>query len=266
MLVHDENCRCSPCLLHPHHLITTHPSSTLSQPSSSCSQALLPTPFPYITNTVDPPHPQHSPAALLRLGSRHSSHRTPLDHLALVVRGTNLPRPHRSVMIGKIVLGRLSHPGHCTDSRKKIIHSLPVKKTFTCPGASTLGIGFSTAAHREVADPLVGNMGRKMQSLYPPTVASCPGLGMTCWALPAMSLYTHRKAQFWQLLPRNTPKSPGLEVSRDCRPTGLFTYFNSCCLRIWLSICLKLGTDSGSKLFGTLTGLKTPSTTGTCQE
>lgn len=119
MPVLDENCRCSPCLHHPRHLITTHPSSTLFQPSSSYSQALLPTPFPYITNTVDPPHPQHSPAALLRLGSRHSSHRTPLDHLALVARGTNLPRPHRSVMIGKIVLGRLSHPGHCTDSRKK---------------------------------------------------------------------------------------------------------------------------------------------------
>ena len=121
-----------------------------------------------ITNTVDPPHPQHFSADLLGLGSRHSSHRTPLDHLVLVARGTNFPGPHRSVMIGKIILGRLSHPGHCADSRKKITHSLPVKKTFTCPGASTLGTGFSTAVHLGAADALVGNIGRKMQSLHLP--------------------------------------------------------------------------------------------------
>lgn len=91
-------------------------------------------------------------------------------------------------MVGKIVLGRLSHPGHCADSRKKTTRSLPVKKTFTCPGASTLGTGFSTAAHLGAADALVGNIGRKMQSLHPPIVALSPDLAMACWDLPAMSL------------------------------------------------------------------------------
>lgn len=69
-----------------------------------------------------------------------------------------------------------------------------MKKTFTYPGTSALGIGFSTAALLDAADTLVGNIGRKMQSLHPPVVASSPDLAMAFWDLPAMSLYTQRKA------------------------------------------------------------------------
>ena len=62
----------------------------------------------------------------------------------------------------------------------------------------------------------------------------------------------------------NTSRSPSLEVSRiyKCYPTRLhiFAYFKSCCLRVWLSVSLKLGADEIPPL-ETPTGLGIPSTT-----
>ena len=49
----------------------------------------------------------------------------PLDHLALVARE---PGPLGTIKSGKIVLSRLSHPGHCTDSRLKHTPSLLMKR------------------------------------------------------------------------------------------------------------------------------------------
>lgn len=52
----------------------------------------------------------------------------PLDHLALAARGACIPEPPGAITIGKTVLGRLPHIGHCTNSRLKHNSSLLVKK------------------------------------------------------------------------------------------------------------------------------------------
>lgn len=51
-----------------------------------------------------------------------------LDHLALVARVACVPGPHRTVVLEKIVLGRLPYPWHGVDSRLKHFPSLPVRK------------------------------------------------------------------------------------------------------------------------------------------
>lgn len=51
----------------------------------------------------------------------------PPDHLALVGKGICILGPHGTITIGKIVLDRMPHPGHCTGGRLKHTSSL-VKK------------------------------------------------------------------------------------------------------------------------------------------
>ena len=53
-----------------------------------------------------------------------ATQRTPLDHLALAVRGACVPGSHGTVTIGETVLGRLPLSGHHTDSWLKHIPSL----------------------------------------------------------------------------------------------------------------------------------------------
>lgn len=54
----------------------------------------------------------------------------PLDCLMLVAKEAGIPELHGNVTVGKTVLGRPPHPGHCTDSRLKHDSSLPGKKAY----------------------------------------------------------------------------------------------------------------------------------------
>jgi len=54
----------------------------------------------------------------------------PLDHLALVERGTCIPVSHRTVTIGKTIPGRLPASEHCKDSRHTPV--FPRKSLFAC--------------------------------------------------------------------------------------------------------------------------------------
>jgi len=48
---------------------------------------------------------------------------TPLECLALVVRGANVLEVYGTETIREAVLGRLTSPGHCTDIRIKLPHA-----------------------------------------------------------------------------------------------------------------------------------------------
>lgn len=99
----------------------------------------------------------------------------------------------------------------CTESRMKHNSSLPVKKRFSCPGASTWETGFSPSSR--TTDILVGNLGGKTPSLHSPL------------ALPQLAYTDIYKSIFCNCYPGDycpppRPRSPGLEVSRvyHCRP------------------------------------------------
>lgn len=85
----------------------------------------------------------------------------PLDYLSLVARRTVFL--YRTIIIAKIVLGRLLYTVHYTDSRLKHIPSLSVKKGLsTCPGTPTQRTGFRFATHIEATEAPSGNTGRKI--------------------------------------------------------------------------------------------------------
>lgn len=70
----------------------------------------------------------HYSMPLLKPANTHP-YETPLEHLALVSKGTLISGPHGIETIREIILGKLPFPGHSTESRLK--HpQLPVKKTY----------------------------------------------------------------------------------------------------------------------------------------
>lgn len=79
---------------------------------------------------------------------------------------------HLLLQSKKTVLGRLPHPGHCTDSSLKHSPILSVKQTYlTCPGASAWGQGFRLAMHLEVTEMFPGNVGWGTASLCFPSAS-----------------------------------------------------------------------------------------------
>lgn len=56
----------------------------------------------------------------------HSTHRKPLEHMALVARGACISGPHGTETIRETVLGRIPHPGHYIDNRLKHTSSVLV--------------------------------------------------------------------------------------------------------------------------------------------
>jgi len=63
-------------------------------------------------------------------GHADSTQGLPFDILSLVAKGAGIPELHGNVAIGKIVLGSIPSPGHCTDSSVKNNTNLPVKKAY----------------------------------------------------------------------------------------------------------------------------------------
>lgn len=96
---------------------------------------------------------------------------------------------------------------------------------------------------------LPGNVSRKAPSLYTPLAS------LQIDKTPERSLCTHMDPQFCNCCPEDTSRTPGLEASRDydCRAKGLhmFIYFKSYCLRVWLSVILKLSAQLNSSPWNT---------------
>lgn len=81
---------------------SAHRHSLTKAKGMSCSQ--------WAAKAVDMSHHHHSPTASIKQVGKRSP---------LVARKACIPGPHETITIGKTVLGRISHPGHCTDSRWK---------------------------------------------------------------------------------------------------------------------------------------------------
>lgn len=76
-------------------------------------------------------HPLHSPAALLKPSSLQKPHEgMPLDCLTLVAKKTGIPELHRTITIGKTIVGSPPPPGNCADSKLKHNSSLPIQKAY----------------------------------------------------------------------------------------------------------------------------------------
>lgn len=146
---------------------------------------------------------------------------------------------HRSEKL-EMVLGRLLFLGHCT-KRLKYTSRLHVKKAhFLFQGASAWGIVFRFVTHPEATEIHPGNMGKK-------TPYYCRPLALPQFADTShKGSYIHIESHdFWNNHPGDSFRS-GLEVSKvySCGTTRLciLIYLENCCLRIWLTVSLKLGT------------------------
>lgn len=77
----------------------------------------LPALFLGTNKAEDIPNPEHS-FSLIKAGRQaQSTQGIPLDYLALVARVFYIPGPQGTVAMERTVLGRIPHPGHCTDGR-----------------------------------------------------------------------------------------------------------------------------------------------------
>ena len=148
------------------------------------------------------------------------------------------------------VLGRLPSSGHCTDSKLKHTPSLCEKGLFTCPGASAWGTCFKFVTNLKGRVVLSGNVGQGMPPPHSPSAL----LRLTSTSQKGAYILI-RSPNFSNCHPRDTSRSPGLEANRvyNCGPIGLyiFAYFESCCMRIWLPISLKLGAEWDAFLWNT---------------
>ena len=130
--------------------------------------------------------------------------------------------------------------GHCT-KRLKYTSRLHVKKAyFLFQGASAWGTVFRFVTHPEATEIHPGNMGKK-------TPYYCRPLALPQFADTShKGSYIHIESHdFWNNHPGDSFGS-GLEVSKvySYGTTRLYmlTYLENCCLRIWLTVSLKLGT------------------------
>lgn len=177
-----------------------------------------------------------------------------LDCLPLVTRGLHswVPQHYNNQ---KDSSWQVSNPPseYYTDSRLKL---------FLCHGAPAWEANFMFAMHLEAMDVLSGNIGWWVPSLF--SLAHYSFL-----VPPPKGTYTLVwSPSFCNCHPSNTSRLSGLEARSfyDCGPTRqcIFAYFKSWYIKVWLSICLKLGAKIS--LFGILTNLGTTSTTGTYRE
>lgn len=133
--------------------------------------------------------------------------------------------------------GRLMPPRHCTDRRNET-HSQSFYKRglYICPEASAWEEGFKFATYLEATEMLSGNVGQGMSFLHNLSASTAHHR----FSEQLIHLYG---ALIFALTHRICPRSPSLEASRiyNCCSTGLyiFTYFKSCCLRVWFPITLK---------------------------
>lgn len=144
----------------------------------------------------------------------------PLIHLALVAKGVGVPE-----LQGTIISNQKDSSWQATTSR-----ALHRQQTET-----------PTVSMKKAQESLPGNISRQTLSLCTPLASlqfdktSRKGAYLLIWS-----------SSFWNSHPEDTSSSPNMEANRvyNCGPTGLylFAYFKKCCLRVWLPICLKLGT------------------------
>ena len=113
-----------------------------------------------------------------------------LDHQALVASGTCVPRSHRTLAIGEMVLGRLPCPGHCEDSRLRCTpESFCEGGLFAYPWAFAWGADFTFGTFltdTKLFARISGNTGWGHQLGALPL---CLGLAHLC--LPEKSLHRH---------------------------------------------------------------------------
>lgn len=72
---------------------------------------------------------------------------TPLDYQALVASEACISGSYGITAIGKMAVGRLPPPGHCTDSRTRHTPCLSVQEASACSGALAGGIAFRFGIH-----------------------------------------------------------------------------------------------------------------------
>lgn len=146
---------------------TKHSSAPLLKPVGTQTRH-----FPHCLAEAGKCVPPHTLSSCLNKGSGHiqPTQGMPLDHLALGAKGTCIPGLHRTVPIGKTVLGRPPPSGHHTDSRWKHTHYQPScgKGLFACPGTSIWGTDFRFDIPLEATEALLGNGSRETSSLHTP--------------------------------------------------------------------------------------------------
>lgn len=181
----------------------------------------------------------------------------PLEHLALVAKELSFLGP-TGLNIQRNSSWQATTPRALPRQQTETYPSLPETKTYWLV-LELQSEGFTT--HLEATEMLSGNVGQGMSFLHNLSASTAHHR----FSEQLIHLYG---ALIFALTHRICPRSPSLEASRiyNCCSTGLyiFTYFKSCCLRVWFPITLKWGNEVLPEIppLETLTGLGIPSTTG----
>lgn len=145
---------------------------------------------------------------------------------------------HKAVIISQKVLSRLLSPGKCIDSKLKHTHSL-------CKRHIYLSLNFSLKVRPQVCHTYRGYRSALRKKRPQGDIFSFSLiLATACQYQPKKkSICTHPK--FLYVIQGTHLES--LEASRvnNCSYTGMciFSYFKSCCLRVWLLISMKPGAN-----------------------
>ena len=163
-----------------------------------------------------------------------AAQRTPFDHLALVAGGWDgeafIPGSHRTVVLGRMVFGRLPLPEHCTNSGLRHIHTPSLTLAF-CEG-SLLSWSFGLRGRLQIWHTFSGLWSGLWPGLSRNVCCSCHlcALPLPC----SSSLVSLRKEHLpspgaWisaTVAQQTPPDRLALVASRSyaCSPTGLHMY------------------------------------------
>lgn len=138
-----------------------------------------------------------------------ATQRLPLGHLALEAQGTCISRSHGTTAVSKIVLGKISLPGHCTDNRLKHTSGhtknrpIFLSRTFDLRGR--LWLDKFSLLYRYSQKWRLGN------AIF--VISLC--IPTACWCLPERSLYSCWYHDYCGCCQRTSLHYLALVASRD---------------------------------------------------